>query len=39
METQPSQYLKHVDMAAFLDGTLHRGDWAIDDFPIGGAPT
>jgi hypothetical protein len=29
IETQPSQYLKHVNMAAFLDGTLRKGDWAI----------
>ena len=29
IETQPSQYLKHVNLAAFLDGTLRKGDWAI----------
>jgi hypothetical protein len=29
IETQPSQYLKHVNMAAFLDGTVRKGDWAI----------
>ena len=29
IETQPSQYLKHVDLAAFLDGTIRKGDWAI----------
>ncbi len=29
IETQPSQYLKHLNLAAFLDGTLRKGDWAI----------
>ena len=29
IETQPSQYLKHVNLAAFLDGTIRKGDWAI----------
>jgi hypothetical protein len=29
IETQPSQYLKHVNLAAFLDGTVRKGDWAI----------
>jgi hypothetical protein len=29
IETQPSQYLKHVNMAAFLDATVRKGDWAI----------
>jgi hypothetical protein len=29
IETQPSQYLKHVNIAAFLDGTIRKGDWAL----------
>jgi hypothetical protein len=29
IETQPSQYLKHLDIGALFDATLRKGDWAI----------
>jgi hypothetical protein len=29
IETQPSQYLKYLQMAALLQGTVQKGDWGL----------
>ncbi len=29
IDTQPSQYLKYVQMGALFDATVRKGDWAV----------
>lgn len=29
IETQPSQYLKHVESGALFEGTIRKGDWSL----------
>jgi hypothetical protein len=29
IDTQPSQYLKYVQLGGFFDGTLRKGDWSL----------
>ncbi|HWW30836.1 MAG TPA: hypothetical protein VNY80_12525 [Steroidobacteraceae bacterium] len=29
IDTQPSQYLKYVELGGFFDGTIRKGDWSL----------